>query len=87
MGADSALVEPDWERYPLIASNCYARRWIDSCSSLGLARNTITAYMYAVEGFLRFGQEHGVDLRGTSHEVIARYIGEMRTRPSDRGPT
>lgn len=86
MGADSALVEPDWERYPLIASNCYARRWIDSCSSLGLARNTITAYMYAVEGFLRFGQEHGVDLRGTSHEVIARYIGEMRTRPRRSRP-
>jgi integrase/recombinase XerD len=86
MAARSALVEPEWPRYPLIASNCYARRWIASCSSLGLARNTITAYMNAIEGFLRFEQEHGVDLRGTSRESIARYVGEMRSQPRRSAP-
>ncbi len=38
MAASSAVVEPVWERYPLIASNSYARRWIQSCVMLGLAR-------------------------------------------------
>ncbi|CAD6557027.1 Tyrosine recombinase XerC [Paraburkholderia kirstenboschensis] len=86
MAADSALVEPEWQRYPLIASNCFARRWITSCSSLGLARNTITAYMSAIEGFLRFEQEQGVDLRGTSRESIARYVGEMLSQPRRSRP-
>jgi hypothetical protein len=53
MAASSAVVEPVWERYPLIASNSYARRWIQSCVMLGLARNTIAAYMYASGGATR----------------------------------
>ena len=28
MGTSDAFVEPAWERFPLIASNSYARRWI-----------------------------------------------------------
>jgi integrase/recombinase XerD len=81
MAASSAVVEPVWERYPLIASNSYARRWIQSCVMLGLARNTIAAYMYAIEGFLRFAQDHVVDLRSISRETIAQYVGELRTQP------
>jgi len=81
MAASSAVVEPVWERYPLIASNSYARRWIQSCVMLGLARNTIAAYMYAIEGFLRFAQGHAVDLRSISRETIAQYVGELRTQP------
>lgn len=85
MGANNAFVEPVWERFPLIASNCYARRWIQSCTSLGLARNTVTAYMYAMEGFLGFAQGHSIDLRCTSQEAIARYVGELRTQPRRSG--
>nr|WP_280908704.1 site-specific integrase [Cupriavidus sp. LEh25] len=81
MAADGSTVEPVWERYPLIASNCCARRWIQSCVMLGLAKNTIAAYMYAIEGFLRFALSHSVDLRSVSHETIAQYVGELRTQP------
>ncbi|MFP3547611.1 site-specific integrase, partial [Rhizobium sp. SIMBA_035] len=48
---------------------------------LGLAGNTIAAYMYAIEGFLRFAQGHAVDLRSISRETIAQYVGELRTQP------
>lgn len=78
MVAGNAVVEPVWERYPLIASNSYARRWIQSCVMLGLARNTVAACMYAVEGFLRFAQGHSLDLRSMSRETIAQYVGELR---------
>lgn len=81
MVAGNAVVEPVWERYPLIASNSYARRWIQSCVMLGQARNTIAAYMYAAEGFLRFAQGHSVDLRSMSRETIAQYVGELRSQP------
>nr|WP_321944300.1 site-specific integrase [Paraburkholderia tropica] len=81
MVAGNAVVEPVWERYPLIASNSYVRRWIESCVMLGLARNTVAAYMYAAEGFLRFAQGHSVDLRSLSRETIAQYVGELRTQP------
>jgi integrase/recombinase XerD len=81
MAADGSIVEPVWERYPLIASNSCARRWIQSCVMLGLARNTIGAYMYAIEGFLRFALSHSVDLRSVSRETIAQYVGELRTQP------
>ncbi|MDN7865592.1 site-specific integrase [Burkholderia multivorans] len=77
----NAVVEPVWERYPLIASNSYARRWIQSCVMLGLARNTVAAYMYAVEGFLRFAQGHSLDLRRMSRETIVQYVGELRAQP------
>jgi integrase/recombinase XerD len=80
MAAGSAVVEPVWERYPLIASNACARRWIQTCAMLGLARNTIAAYMYAVEGFLRFVQSHSLDLRSVSRETIAQYVGELRNQ-------
>ncbi|SAL87772.1 site-specific tyrosine recombinase XerD [Caballeronia choica] len=81
MTASNAVVEPVWERYPLIASNSYARRWIQSCVMLGLARNTVAAYMNAVEGFLRFAQDRSLDLRSVSRETIAQYVGELRTQP------
>ncbi|MCP3720813.1 tyrosine-type recombinase/integrase [Paraburkholderia sp. CNPSo 3281] len=81
MASDSAVVELVWERYPLIASNSCARRWIESCVMLGLARNTIKAYMYAIEGFLRFAVSRSVDLRSVSRETIAQYVGELRTQP------
>ncbi|SAL06116.1 hypothetical protein AWB81_07450 [Caballeronia arationis] len=35
----------------------------------------------AIEGFLRFAQGHGVDLRSISRETIAQYVGELRTQP------
>jgi integrase/recombinase XerD len=85
MGASDAFVEPAWERFPLIASNSYARRWIQSCASLGLAKNTVAAYMYAMEGFLRFAGERSLDLRSTSREAIAQYVGELRAQPRRLG--
>ncbi|KNH00534.1 putative integrase [Candidatus Burkholderia brachyanthoides] len=81
MVAGNAVVEAVWERYPLIASNSYARRWIQSCVMLGLARNTIAPYMYAAKGFLRFAQGYSVDLRSISRETIAQYVGELRSQP------
>jgi integrase/recombinase XerD len=73
-------VKANWTRYPLVAGHPYAQRWIQSCVMLGLAKNTLAAYMYAIEGFLRFCECRSFDLLSTSRETIAQYVGELRTQ-------
>jgi site-specific recombinase XerD len=73
-----------WERYPLVAGEQQARRWIQSCVVLGLAQNTITAYLYALEDYLGFCQRDAVNALAASREAIVRYLGDLRSR-SPRG--
>jgi len=85
MTVDSVFVQPNWERYPRSAVTPDAKRWIESCVMLGLAANTIDAYARAVEEFLGFCQSRAIEVRGASREVIAQYVGHLRTQPRRAG--
>lgn len=65
MVAGDAVVEPVWEGYPLIASNSCARRWIQSCVMLGLARNTIAQYVGKLRSQPRRANANVVRIQGT----------------------
>jgi len=81
MAVDSLRSESVWEHFPLTSAHPDAKRWIQSCVMLGLAPNTVTAYARAIEGFLVFCQNRSVEVRSASREVIAQYIGDLRTQP------
>jgi integrase/recombinase XerD len=81
MVIDSSSNGPGWHRYPLTSAHTDARRWIQSCVMLGLARNTIVAYARAIEVFLAFCQSRSIDARRASRDVIAQYVQHLRTRP------
>ena len=81
MTIDSFPIEPIWEHFPIAAADQDAKRWIQSCVMLGLARNTITAYARAVEGFLKFCHSRCVEVRSASRESMAQYVGDLRTQP------
>lgn len=69
-----------WEHFPTTATYPDAKRWIQSCVMLGLAPNTVTAYARAIEEFLGFCQNRSVEVQNASREVIAQYVGHLRTR-------
>jgi site-specific recombinase XerD len=81
MSIDSLGFESVWKQFPIIAAHRDAKRWIQSCVMLGLAPNTVTAYARAVEGFLRFCQNRSLEAQSTSREVIAQYVGDLRSQP------
>lgn len=76
---------PEWFRYPLLAVQPHARRWLESEYLLGLAPNTIEAYGRGVEDFLGYCKRVDADPVTASKETIARYVGDLRRRPSPRG--
>ncbi len=80
MAIDCFHFEAIWERFPVSATHPDAKRWIQSCVMLGLAPNTVTAYTRAVEEFLGFCQNRSVEVRSASREVIAQYVGDLRTQ-------
>ena len=80
MAIDSLRFESIWEHFPVIAIHPDGKRWIQSCVMLGLAPNTVTAYARAVEEFLGFCQNRSVEVRSASREVIAQYVGDLRTQ-------
>lgn len=81
MAIDFPRFESVWEHFPITATHRDAKRWIQSCVMLGLAANTVTAYARAIEGFLGFCRNRSVEVRGASREVIAQYVGDLRTQP------
>lgn len=81
MPGESFPIEPVWDHFPITAAHHDAKRWIQSCVMLGLAPNTITAYARAIEGFLAFCQSRSIEVRSTSREVIAKYVGDLRAQP------
>jgi site-specific recombinase XerD len=65
----------------MISAQRHAKRWIQDCVMLGLAKNTIAAYAYAIEGFLGFCQSQSINVLSISREAIAQYVGALRTQP------
>lgn len=74
--------ESVWIRFPLVAAECDARRWIENCLVFGLANNTVIAYARAVEGFLAFCNNRSLEVRSTTRDSIAQYLGDLRAQPA-----
>jgi site-specific recombinase XerD len=62
-----------------------ARRWLENQVLLGLATNTVEAYGRAVEEFLVYCQQNGVQAQEARRNDIVRYVGQLRQRPHARG--
>lgn len=76
------LTEIRWDRYPAVARDPLSRQWLETGVLLGLAPNTIDAYGRAVQDFLSYCEREGFQARGVSRNEIARYVGDLRQRPS-----
>ena len=73
--------ESVWIRFPLVAAERDARRWIENCLVFGLANNTVIAYARAIEGFLVFCNNRSLEVRSTTQDSIAQYLGDLRDQP------
>ncbi|MFQ5859040.1 MAG: tyrosine-type recombinase/integrase [Anaerolineae bacterium] len=74
-----------WDRYPTVAEHAMARRWIESQVLLGMAPNTVDAYARGVEDFLAFCEQAGILAADATRDEVARYVGDLRQRPSPQG--
>jgi len=83
----SAMMTITWDRYPLVAGDEHARRWLQFTANIGRAANTIDAYGRAVEDHLRFCALVGADPLTMRADVVAAWIGDLHQRPNHRSTT
>jgi site-specific recombinase XerD len=69
----------------LVQQTTQARTWLKIQDDLGLASATIDAYGRALEDYLRFLAGIGIDPQAVTREHVARYVGDLRSRPGRRG--
>jgi site-specific recombinase XerD len=77
----SRLIDPGdirWERYPTIASDPIARKWLESQVLLGLAKNTVEAYAHSVQDFMEYCARTDVNAQLATRNELARYVGDLR---------
>lgn len=74
-----------WDRYPAVAQQPLARRWLETQVLLSLASNTVDAYARALQDFLTYCERSGIHAPDASRDEIARYVGDLRRRPSRYG--
>lgn len=80
----SVMTTIDWDRFPQVAGDENARRWLQFTANVGRAPNTIEAYGRAVEDHLRFCAGADTDPLTVRADVVAAWIGDMRSRPNSR---
>lgn len=73
-----------WDKFPLLSAHEHARRWLQFTANIGRAPNTIETYGRVVEDHLRFCQLVGADPLTVRADVVAAWIGDLRTRPNPR---
>jgi site-specific recombinase XerD len=74
-----------WEKFPLLAGDEHARRWLQFTANIGRAPNTVTAYGRAVEDHLRFCALVGAETLTIRADGVAAWIGDLHERPNPRG--
>lgn len=82
------ILDPDdirWERYPAVAHEPLAKKWLESQVLLGLARNTVEAYARGVQDFIEYCKRAGICAPLATREEVACYVGELRRRPNPKG--
>jgi len=74
-----------WDCYPLVASNSFARAWLEMQVHLQLAPKTIDAYGRSLNDFLAFcGREH-IQPEAITREQVALYVQDLAHRPHPKG--
>src|SRR5450755_3679931 len=73
------------ERWPVLASCCWAARWLDLQRDLGRSPQTVQAYARSLVDYLDYCERAGVDVVAAGRAEIAGYLGDLRERPSRRG--
>lgn len=71
----------EWFRYPFVAANVQASEWLTTEILLGLAPNTLDAYARGLDDFLSFCQRYGIEPGTATRADLARYVGDLRSRP------
>ena len=80
----SAWTSPDaieWFRYPYVAAHTPAKAWLTTETLLGLAPETLDAYARGLDDFLSFCERAEIDPLTAKRGELARYVGDLRTRP------
>jgi site-specific recombinase XerD len=72
-------------RWPELSAHEDAAGWLRSQSDLGLAPRTIDAYARGLADYLAVCVRDHVDVVSASRADIARYVRDLRERPSRRG--
>lgn len=70
-----------WEKYSQLANHPQASAWLRFQESRGLALNTVQAYAYALEDYLRFCDRQDIYAIDITREHIALYIRDLNKRP------
>ncbi|HEY9327340.1 MAG TPA: site-specific integrase [Streptomyces sp.] len=74
------MVDVPWGKFPTLAEDQEARRWLQFTANIGRAPNTIDAYGRAVEDHLRFCAAEGTEPLYAKADTVAAWIGEMLER-------
>jgi site-specific recombinase XerD len=74
-----------WDRYPAIAEDPLARKWLESQVLLGLAQNTVEAYARGVQDFMGYCVRSGIHAQQATRNEVACYVGDLRCRPNPKG--
>ena len=75
-----------WERYPFVAQNENARRWLTIEANSQLAPNTVDAYGRGVQDYLSFFSQISVSPESATKEHVLLWIKELAARPNLRSP-
>lgn len=75
-----------WERFPQVAVSETARAWLVLNVNLGLAANTVDAYGRALEEYMGFSADTGIEVITATKDHIAAYVRYLTSRPSRQGP-
>lgn len=72
-------------RWPRLAGCPSAVEWLEMLEDLGRAPRTVEAYARGVVDYLGFCDRAAVDVIAASRADVARYVGDLRSRPGRGG--
>lgn len=79
------MKEVAWERFADVGAHEQGRRWLQFTANIGRAPNTIDAYGRALQDYFTYCVAAGADPVTARGDVVAAWIGDMRTRARDDG--
>ncbi|HZS62138.1 MAG TPA: site-specific integrase [Gemmatimonadaceae bacterium] len=75
----------NWTKYPRVADDAYARRWLTLVELRGRDPKTVDAYARALDAFLAFLSRESLGPLVVTEDHVARYLRHMRTLPGPSG--
>ena len=78
------MIEPQWDKYPLVAHLPTARAWLQIQADLGHAAHTVDAYGRDLEDYLQLCARLAITPETAKKDQIARYVRDLSQRPNPR---